>query len=315
MFYMRAVFLILVLCLSCNAQEKQFVEIGCFNIEWFPCKEDGEMMKNYGINLRTPPTGSATDMEALFKLLTKLDIELLGVVEIVDPMLLEKEAQTRLGSQYKVIYAPDNGSQKVGFLYDSSVLQIVGQPEIYSDLKLDPDSWNRPALRAFFKYKEDGFDFHAIIVHLKASPSGLKLRKKQWDLLGKILTDIPQKYGDEDIILMGDFNNVSKYGADEFIPLIDSLNYYWATSVLSDSGFSNYWQPDYSIERIQGSLIDHIFISNNAKYEYKNKSLRVGGMCHQGQAEYLGNDIPDFYKGISDHCPVYGSFRADIDND
>ena len=46
--------LIFVLFLSgfvfCQAQ--QTIEIGTFNIEWFPCKDDGKMLKKYGIDLK-----------------------------------------------------------------------------------------------------------------------------------------------------------------------------------------------------------------------------------------------------------------------
>ncbi|MBN2426453.1 MAG: hypothetical protein JXR46_06350 [Calditrichaceae bacterium] len=297
------------------AQNDSLIQVGSFNIEWFPCKDDGELMKQYDINLRVPPTGKATNMDALFSLLKELDIELLGVVEIVDPFVLEKEAQLRLGRQFKVIYAPGNGSQSVGFLYDSSVLSLIGQPEIYASIMIDPDSWLRPAFRACFKYKDSGFDFHAIIVHLKAAPGGWNLRKQQWEVLSGILKEIPEKYGDQDIILMGDFNNVSKLRVDEFMPVIDSLNFFWATSEIADSGFSNYWQPDYGVNRIEGSLIDHIFISNSVREEYVPESIILGGMCSEGKLEYSDDEIPAYYELISDHCPVFGSFRAAADND
>jgi hypothetical protein len=130
------------------------------------------------------------------------------------------------------------------------------------------------------------------------------------------LNEVAKESGDKDIILMGDMNNVSKYGVDEFRPLMESLNYYWATSELAaDSTFSNYWQPDYEVELIKGSLIDQIFISADAKMEYIPESIKNGGMCADGVKEYSGESIPEYHRLISDHCPVWGSFRADIDND
>ena len=123
------------------AQDAKYIQVGPFNIEWFPCKEDGEMMKKYGINLRMPPKGNPTDIPALFNLLEELDIELIGVVEIVDPQMLQDSAKKYLGDQFKVIYAPSPSSQKVGFLYDSSVLEIIGKPQVYMDVALGPDTW------------------------------------------------------------------------------------------------------------------------------------------------------------------------------
>lgn len=312
----RVSLLVLFTFILAFAQNGKTIEIGSFNIEWFPCKDDGQLMKKYDINLRRPPTGNATNIKALFSLLKELDVELFGLVEIVDPKLLQEAAEKYLGPQFKVLYAPSKSSQKVAFLYDSSVLRVVGQPEIYAEVTLDPDSWLRPAFRAYFKVIPNGFDFHAIITHLKAAPGGYKTRQKQWQVLAQILKDLPEQTRDADIVLMGDFNNVSRHQEQEFLPVMKKLNFFWATSELKDQGyFSNYWQPDYSVQRIEGSLIDQIFISDDARLEYVPGSMRVGGMCSQKKREFSADSIPEFYEEISDHCPVYGTFRADVDND
>lgn len=308
--------IVLLLPLFLIGQVTTEIQVGTFNIEWFPCKDDGEMMKKYDINLGHPPQGKATDVEALFSMLKDLDLELLGVVEIVDPALFEKSAKKYLGPQFKFVYAPSASSQKIGFLYDSEVLELIGQTEIYTEVMLDPHSWLRPAFRGYFKVKPNGMDFHAIVTHLKAAPSGWSKRERQWNVLYNILHELPDESGDKDIILMGDFNNVSKFRANEFLPIIDSLDFYWATSELDSLGkFSNYWKPDYSIERIEGSLIDHLFISGDARQEYVANSSRTGGMCGDGKKEYVGEDIPEYNELISDHCPVFLTLRVEKDND
>jgi len=301
-------------CQTKDTGKEQIIEIGTFNIEWFPCKDDGGMMKQYGINLRYPPKGESTNMKALFGLLGNLDIELLALEEIVDPQMFADSAQKYLGRQYKFIYSPAGGDQKVGFLYDSTALQLIGKPETYMQVALSNDSRLRPAFGVYFKAVPSGFDFHAIVVHLKASPRGWDLRKKQWTILEEILTNLPKETNDSDIVLLGDFNNVSKLRTAEFDTIMQRTGFYRATKELSEM-VSNYWQPDYKKERIEGSLIDHIFISADAKIEFIENSLKVGGMCAEGALEYRGDSIPDYYQQISDHCPVYGSFRVDIDND
>lgn len=304
----------LVVAVTLHAEEKAVIEIGTFNIEWFPCKDDGAMLREYGIDLRYPPQGEATDVEGLFSMLDKLDIELLAVNEIVDTDLFEKSAKRYLDPAYKFIYASSGGDQRVGFLYDSRVLELQGRAETYMSVALSNDSRLRPAFRAYFKYKPNGYDFHAIVTHLKASPSGWSLRKKQWRALEEILANLETDSGDGDIILLGDFNNVSTREENEFLPLIRKLNFYRATSELMNGGTS-YWQPDYEVERIQASTIDHIFISADARIEYVKNSLKVGGMCARKQAAFRGDSIPEYYRSISDHCPVFVSFRADKDND
>lgn len=312
--YLWTLIVLAFMPLGLAAQTEPTIEIGTFNMEWFPCKDDGEMMKKYNINLRYPPKGNATNMKALFDLLKELDIELLGVQEVVDPQLLEKMAKEHLGEEFEVIYSSTGGSQKVGFLYDSSVLELVGEPETYASLLLKPDSWLRPAYRAYFRSKPNGFDFHAVVLHLKASPSGWKKREKQLQKLEDILESLPKKSGDSDIVVMGDMNNVTKAGAGEFLPMLKRLDYYWATGDM-DGKPSNYWKPDWKVDRLQASLIDHIFISADAKIEFVAKSTSVGGACAAGAEEYIGDKIPSYFDDISDHCPVYASFKFKVDND
>ena len=307
-------YLLIAIPVLLAAQNEKIIEIGTFNLEWFPCKDDGAMMKKYGIELRHPPKGNSTDMKALFGLLKDLDIELLGCEEIVDPKMLADSAKKYLGDEFEFIYSPSGGDQKVGFLYDSSVLELIGSPQTYAQVELSADSRLRPAFRAYFKTKPDGFDFHAIVTHLKASPRGWDLRKKQWDQINQILKSLPEETKDSDIILLGDFNDVSKLGIAEFDTIMTERKFFRITSEMKN-GYSNYWQPDYKVDRIQGSLIDHIFISENAKIEYIENSAKIGGMCGTDQYEYFGKAIPDYYNLISDHCPVYGSFRADKDDD
>ncbi len=305
--------LIVLLPLFVFAQNSTTLEVGSFNIEWFPCKDDGEMMKQYGINLRYPPEGNATDTTALFALLKELDIELLGVQEIVDTKLFGELAKRHLGEEFEFVYAPGGGDQKVGFLYDSSVLELVGTAEMYSSVQLSPDSRLRPALRGYFKTKPDGFDFHAIVLHLKASPRGWDLREQQWNALEEILSELPEKTGDADIILVGDMNNVTDRREEEFMPLMRQLGYHWASGEAPGLP-TNYWQPDWKVQRIQESAIDHIMVSGDAKVEYVENSIRVGGMCAADSAEYVDN-FPDYYNNISDHCPVFATFEVGEDND
>ena len=250
----------------------------------------------------------------MFTLLHKLDLELLGVQEIVDPQMFTDSAKKYLGEQFKFVYSSYGGDQKVGFLYNSNILKVIGSPKTFKNVALTSDSRLRPAFGVNFKVIPTGFDFHAIVVHLKASPRGWNLRKQQWSVLEQILSDLPKKTKDSDIILLGDFNNVSELKTTEFDTIIQRNNFYCATKELKEK-FSDYWQPDFTTERIEGSFIDHIFISNDAKIEYIENSAKLGGMCADGNFEYIGDSIPDYYHKISDHCPVYVSFKADKDMD
>ncbi len=308
-------FLFLLLAFSLQGQDTaRYMDVATFNIEWFPCKDDGEMMKKYDINLSHPPRGNATDVKALFNMLSKMDLELLAVEEIVDTKMFADSARHYMGGEYKFIYAPGRGSQKVGFLYNSKKLQLIGAPQVYNDLLLKPDSYLRPAFRAYFKSIPDGFDFHAIVVHLKASPRGWGQREKQWQVLKEILSDLPEETQDDDIILLGDMNNVTKARENEFLPVLEPLGFYWVTQELNGMP-SNYWMADWKNKRIQASLIDQIFVSADARVEYIEGSVHVGGMCASAFDNYYDGEFPRYYETISDHCPVIARFRVDRDDD
>ena len=309
---MRLILLSIFLLTQIFAQDSSTIEIGTFNIRFFPCNQDGEMMKKYNIEMKHPPQGPATDTTMLFKIIKELDIEVLGLQEIVDPTLFGAMAKRHLGEEYEFIYAPSNAWQKVGILYNSKKVKLLGQPQIYKSVALKQMDRHRPAIRGYFKTIPDGFDFHVINVHLKASPNGYSLREKQWEYLQIILDLIPQK-NESDIILLGDFNNVSKIGFNEFLPFLKTYKYFWPIAE-SDTLITQYWRPDWNVEKIESGTIDHLFISPDAKIEYVKNSIKVGGYCSDMKNDIIG-EFPEFYEKISDHCPVYSSFKSFPDND
>lgn len=315
---MRYLYQILFSCLflivSLAAQDTTSIEVGTFNIRFFPCNQDGELMKKYDIHMRYPPEELPTDTIMLFDLLKQLDIELLGVQEIVDPPLFGAMAKRHLGNQFEFIYAPSKAWQKVGFLYDSSILQLIGEPVIYWDISLGKPDRLRPALAAYFKTIPEGFDFHAIVVHLKSSPRDVGIRMQQWNILADLMEKLPgNEFSDGDIILLGDFNNVSPAGYQEFLPTIQKINFSW-TGIEDSTIFSGYWRPDWKKPELHSSSIDQVFISDDARQEYIPYSINVGGYCAQKE-ETITGEFPEYYQKISDHCPVFVSFRPFPDND
>lgn len=309
---MRIILIVTLITASLFAQENSSIEIGTFNIRFFPCNQDGEIMKKYNIEMRRPPQGPATDTTKLFQIIKDLDIEVLGVQEIVDPALFGAMAKRHLGEQFEFIYAPSNAWQKVGILFNSKKVKLIGEPQIYSEVALGKMDRHRPALRGYFKSLPDGFDFHVIVVHLKASPRGYPQRKQQWEFLDSILNDLPTE-NESDIILLGDFNNVSKNRFKEFLPILEKNNYYWPVSE-SDTLKTQYWRPDWNVQRLEAGTLDQLFISSDAKFEYVENSTKIGGYCATQKEEILG-EFPYFYEHISDHCPVYSSFNSVKDND
>ena len=148
---MRIIILFLIIIFPLFSEDNPTIEIGTFNIRFFPCNQDGEMMKKYNIEMRYPPKGTATDTTKLFQIIKDLDIEVLGVQEMVDPALFGAMAKRHMGEHYEFIYAPSNAWQKVGILYNSEKIKLIGQPKIYREDALCRKDRHRPAMRAYFK--------------------------------------------------------------------------------------------------------------------------------------------------------------------
>ena len=118
---------------------------------------------------------------------------------------------------------------------------------------------------------------------------------------------------DKDIILLGDFNNVSPLKYNEFKPLLKDMSLIW-TSENDTTHFSNYWRPDWQKPMLQGSLIDQIFISESASKAYISQSLSFGAICNSHKNKITG-EFPYYYQRVSDHCPVWVSFKPFPDTD
>lgn len=306
--------LLILISFPVIAREDDTIEVGTFNIRFFPCNQDGEMMKKYDIHMKYPPEGLSTDTTMLFDILKDLDIEILAVQEIVDPPLFGAMAKRHLGDNFEFIFAPSDIWQKVGILYDTTAVRLIGEPFIYWEVALDKPDRLRPALAAYFKSVPDGFDFHIVVVHLKSSPKYFDMRQEQWTQLEKIVYKLSEgDRKDKDIILLGDFNHVSGLGSGEFLPVIDRMDFYW--TVGGDTTLiTNYWRPDWKKPEIKGSAIDQIFISRDATEEFVPASLKVGAVCSEGH-DLISGEFPEYYQKISDHCPVFVSFKAFPDND
>ena len=153
-----------------------------------------------------------------------------------------------------------------------------------------------------------------LVLHLKSGPRGYPERKKQWAALDTILTGLLETaQHDADIIVLGDFNNVSDDRTREFLPLLERLGYHW-TGTEDTLLITEYWQPDWQQPELKGSGIDQIVVSDDAKIEYMENSLRVGGICSKRAPGFSG-EFPKYYRTISDHCPVIVTFRAFPDDD
>lgn len=279
--------MIVVLCLlfaSCTLAAD--LTIGTFNIKMY--------------------SSSDTDDDLVWDAIDQLNIDVLAVQEILDPQQLKTLVETKSNGAFTFITYEGNTSwsQKIGFVYDKNTVEPIGPIEIITSTMYDSDGskhngW-RPAHHAFFKAKNDGFDFHIIAVHM-AGPSGDEEdRRKQWRNVQQTIREA--NLADQDIIVLGDFNCYEGYGLFE--------------SMIVDGGFSHITEETATYcYNGNYSFLDNILVSDGIQdEEYTNQAIVAKYEEFEGDFSCADFTLSDYYEKVSDHLPVVTTF-TNVDND
>ncbi len=281
------------------------LRIGTFNIRMFPCNNDCGCIKESGFTECKGRNTRRTNRRALASEIERLRPTVLAVNEILKPKRFARFAAEHMGPTWRFIFTDDGGPQKTGFLYDSSVVDLVSRFSIRDMItKIDPSRFpekcvkrlrkQRPAFVCRFRMKRAGFDFFAIVVHMKAGPCA-SLRKAQWNLMRDIVGRLAGK--DEDIFIMGDLNDYSPH-CEDTAEFRAATGFRLLTAKISCT----------HLHRGKGNTLDHILASPAALSVLSGGSVRVGGPC----ARYctFGRSWKRYMSNVSDHCPVIAEFRV-----
>jgi endonuclease/exonuclease/phosphatase family metal-dependent hydrolase len=228
------------------------------------------------------------------RLLQQLDIDLIAMEEIRDETALRDLASAVPG--YASILSTEKSekktSQNVGFLYKTSVMEIVDSQALFAN----EDSFPRQPLMVRFKMKNGSADLIAIAVHLKAFEGELnqKLREGANVQLEKFVSDLIRKDPKARVVIMGDFNDRVDLEENRFVfnPwLLKTDVYSFLTEPLALRG-------DYSFvsSTFTSSVIDHIIASNNLPLE-------------EPEIPKLETLVPNYEGVVSDHLPVMTRLR------
>lgn len=255
------------------------------------------------------------DLELLRERLLALDADVLAIQEIKKPGELAK-----LVPELELLISEHGGSggQKVGFLYDPSSVELVGEPSEHRELTMKGRV--RPAYHAYFRRRHGGPDLHAIVVHLKARPDGLDLRREQW----KVLTDVVDRVsneGDPDVLVLGDFNTTGPEGGvaqQELEELDATMARAGLARVPNSIGCSAYWDGKRRDAWQEASLLDLAYIGGLEETNSPELRSVPAGHCARHQCtEFRSTQAyPDLdYESVSDHCPLVIDLPAGRDDD
>lgn len=253
---------------------------------WAPCRDrDAAPIRIATFNIENFPKHAAQAAGA-FDELARLDVSIVGVQEIVEPVLFDREARRRLGSDWRTALVRTSTHPRanhLGVLYDSRTWTHVATT-VHDDTRLD--GGYKPTVDVALR-DDRGEVLHVLVVHLKAGGDGRAIRARQYAALARILERTPGKR-----IVVGDFNATDDRGdRSDLARLARSARLAWATEGLACTAF---WDRDDGCFR---SRLDHVLAWRAPT------TVELGGACatHGCDRE---DRCPVYVERVSDHCPV-----------
>lgn len=265
-----------------NLGSEGALDIATWNIEWFGSPFNG-------------PSDDDIQVQNVADIIIGSGIDIWAVQEISD-LNRGLELDSMLPDYWEGILATDSGQQRIGFMWDSRVLQLRQSTHILQSF--DTAFAGRPPLKAEFTVTLPDTSFVAtfITVHMKAF-SDQESYERRVEAAKRVKNHIDfTSLSSQPVFFLGDFNDeltASTYNGQPspYVPFLDDTDDY---SVLTwpleqDGGFS--FQS--------GSFLDHIVVSNEAN-----------GMWIPGSTQVMTNllTVNSFYGRTSDHLPVMASF-------
>ncbi len=242
------------------------------------------------------------DLAKMAARIAAADADVIAVQEVLEP-----DALTTLASELTPRISSRGGArgQRLGLLFDD-------ERDTASDLVEHPlfemGGRVRPAVSSHVQHGD--LDFHLVVVHLKATPSGLATRRLQWAALADLVLRLPLSgpgIGDRDIVIVGDFNTTGAGDLDaqgEREALAAVLATAGVRPIEPSGGCSAYWDGVRRDGWLEPSLLDLVFVGGLHDLTIETEAL---GACRRHRCKPVRSTAahpdPDIV-GSSDHCPV-----------
>ncbi len=265
-------------------------EIATWNIEWFGDSNNG-------------PSNDALQVQNAAAVIAGSGIELWGVQEIADDNEFD-DLLAALGDDYDGQLATNSVQQRIGFVYDTRVVQVRQIRHILEDFMFEFASRPPLQLEADIMLPDTTVTMTFIVLHMKAF-SDQSSYERRVDASTRLKNNIDFTALDSKrVIVLGDFNDEllrSTY-ANQTSPyknfIDDDANYFFPSLALEQSGEGSFCSN--SSCSSTGSMLDHLLITNELFDVYIPSSA--------GFIPDLPTAINSFGNTTSDHLPVYARF-------
>ncbi len=266
------------------------------------------------------------DLERLRATLLELDADVIALQELVRPELLAE-----LLPEYELVWSEGGGlgQQRVGIAWRPERVELLAGPFEHDELALGGRV--RPGFSAYLRGRggvrdsASGPDFWLIVVHLKAMPEGIEMRRRQWPQLVELAqrAEVGELgFIDEDLVIVGDFNSTGPpmgSWADEQRELAAALEPAELRRIPCADGCTAYYDGRRRDAWKEPSEIDLVWVRGLAESLDADARVRAGTHCGNHRCEPFRSTeaYPEpTFEQISDHCPVVLDLtRADDDAD
>ena len=248
-------------------------------------------------NIRIFSNGSRNDDELNHIANMLINYDFIAIVELRDEtVLMRTEAILEgMGRDYDYVMSPPVGAkvkERYAFMFDPRIVRVIEDGAVFPDPN---DAFLREPY--FATFRAGLFDFTAIAVHVIWGDSVNGRRREVQELANVYQAVQAADDTEQDVILLGDFNrnpdDQSAYDPLLSIPSMEHLFQLPEKSHIKDS-----------------SLYDNIFFQTDHVTEYTGDSG-----IERFDETHFGNDDAAASLAVSDHRPVWGTFRIDTDDD
>ena len=248
-------------------------------------------------NIRIFSDGSRNNDELHHIAKVLIDYDFIAIVELRDErVLIRTEAVLEgMGRDYDYVMSPPVGArvkERYAFLFDPQIGRVIEDGEVFPDRN---DAFLREPYFATFKAGE--FDFTAIAVHVIWGDTVNQRRREVQELANVYQAVQAADDAEQDVILLGDFNRNPD----------DRLAY---RPLLSIQSMGHLFQLPEKSHIKDTSLYDNIFFQTRHVTEYTGDSG-----IERFDEMLFGNNDAAASLAVSDHRPVWGIFRIDVDDD
>ncbi len=247
------------------------------------------------------------DQAAMESMMTSLNPDVIALQEIAD-----RDALAALLPEHTILASDLAGShgQHVGVAFPPTTEALA--PLLEHDA-VTLGRRVRPAVSTYLRTRH-GLDFHVVVVHLKATPAGATLRRLQWAALAVVIARARSTgpgAGDEDIVVIGDFNTTGAPDtttAAELADLDATMAMLGLRRVADPAGCSAYWDGSRRDAWLEPTLLDLAYVGG-----FPGHRMHAGaiGACARRQCRPLRSTAthpdPDIATS-SDHCPLLVTF-------